>query len=235
MKLRVTVFVGFLLVLLAGGLGFFLIKGNIDQVVRKNANATATATTTNPYPPHGGILLLNAPLRENTKNPTWDEGTTPNLGSCLFTGGAYHLVVSQTNAFYYCSAEAVTLSNFAYQIQMTIIKGDHGGISFRNPAGGSLYYFYIDTQGNYELDLNKDHNFIKAIAHGSRPAIKTGYNQSNLIAVVAQGNSFDLYVNLQLLAHASDTTFSKGQVGVIAIDSGHPTEVVFSNAKVWEL
>ena len=251
MKLRVALFIGLLLILLAGGLGFFLIKGNLDQVATRNAkatvtaqairasiveaNATATAATTNPYPPHGGVLLLNAPLHENTKNPAWDEGTTPNLGFCEFTGGAYHIEVAQMNAFYYCSAKSLVLSNFAYQVQMTIIKGDHGGISFRSPAGGSLYYFYIDTRGNYELDLNKDHNFVRTISSGFSSAIRTGYNQSNFIAVVAQGNSFDLYVNLQHVAHTTDATFSSGQVGVLVIDNGHSTEAAFSNVKVWTL
>ena len=205
-------------------------------VVRVKATATAgIPTLQNPYPPYGGALLLNAPLSQNTKNPIWDEGTAPNLGFCEFRGGAYHVEISQMNQFYYCSDDSSTFGNFVYQVQMTIIKGDHGGIFFRNPAGGSLYYFYIDTQGNYELDLNKNHNYIKAIASGSSPAIKTGYNQPNLIAVVAQGDSFDLYVNLQHIAHATDTTFNSGQVGVLVIDNGLPTEATFSDAEVWKL
>ncbi len=200
------------------------------------ANATAAlATGQNPYPPYGGALLLNDPLRENTKNPVWDEGTTPNVGFCTFRGGAYHVAISQAHQFWYCSDYSSTFSDFAYQVQMAIIKGDTGGISFRISGSGSLYYFYIDTQGNYELDVNENHNFIRAISRGSSPAIKTGYNQPNLIAVVAQGNSFDLYVNLQHLVHVNNTTFSTGQVGVIVIDRGHPTEVVFRYAKVWKL
>jgi len=245
--------IGVCLLLLIGG-SSRLFYNNYYLPSRQHASATATAqvfstsiarikatvitgipTLQNPYSPYGGTLLLNAPLIQSTKNPVWDEGTSPNLGFCEFTEGAYHAEISQTNAFYYCSAESLTLSNFAYQVQVTIIKGDHGGISFRSPAGGSLYYFYIDTQGNYELDLNKDHNFMGAIVSGSSPAIKTGYNQSNLIAVVAEGSSFDLYVNLQHVAHATDTTFNSGQIGVIAVDNGHSTEVAFRNAEVWKL
>src|SRR5205085_2927972 len=128
----------------------------------------------NLYPPYKGTLLLNDPLRENTRDPVWDEGTTPNVGGCTFTGGAYHAAISQVHQFWYCPDYSSTFSDFAYQVQMAIIKGDHGGISFRNPAGGSLYYFYIDTKGHYELDVNENHNFIRAISSGSSPAIKTG-------------------------------------------------------------
>ena len=189
-----------------------------------------------PNLPYKGYLVLDDPLQDNSRGYSWYERIDAANGwSCTFTGGAYHAAISQVHQFWYCPDYSSTFSNFAYQVQMAIIKGDHGGISFRNPAGGSLYYFYIDTKGHYELDVNKNHNFIRAISSGSSPAIKTGYNQFNLIAVVAQGNSFDLYVNLQHLAHASDTTFRLGQVGVIVIDSGHPTEAVFRNAKVWKL
>jgi len=55
----------------------------------------------------------------------------------------------------------------------------------------------------------------------------------NLIAVVAKGNSITLYVNGQNIGSVSDSTYSQGEIGVAADDVSNPTEVVFSNAKVW--
>jgi hypothetical protein len=203
-----------------------------------NANATTTAVmkaTQNPYPPHHGSLLLNTPLNKNTKDSIWNEGIVADLGSCQFTGGAYHAVILQSDQFWYCEDTALTVSDFAYQAQMTILKGEYGGLSFRAGTSGFLYYFYISATGTYELDIDRNHQFIRAISSGSSSAIRKGYNQPNLLGVVAQGNSFDLYINLQHIAHAKDSTFSSGQVGILVKESTHPTEAAFQYAKVWKL
>jgi hypothetical protein len=56
--------------------------------------------------------------------------------------------------------------------------------------------------------------------------------------VVAKGNSFTLYVNHQPIDTITDSTYSHGHIGLIAIvygKGGQPTEVEFSNVKVWTL
>lgn len=57
----------------------------------------------------------------------------------------------------------------------------------------------------------------------------------NIIAVVANRNSFDLYVNRQKIATASDITFSHGFLGFLAENQGNSTDVIYSNAKVWTI
>ncbi len=206
------------------------------QSPNPTATLTAINTTANPYPPYKGTLALNDPLKDNSKGYAWNELTQTDYGFCKFLGTAYHAEVSQNSSFFRCSTDSLNFSNFAYQVQMTILTGDRGGIAFRaDDAHGSLYLFTFGIDGTYRLSIIKNHNFVKRVSAGPSPAIKTGYNQSNLIAVVAQGNSFDLYVNQQHIAHASDNTFSIGQIGVVASDTSKPTEVAFSNAKVWTL
>ncbi len=73
------------------------------------------------------------------------------------------------------------------------------------------------------------------MTQGSSPAIKQGLNQTNLIAVVAQGTNIALYINHQLLGNVTDSTYSHGPVGLFAVVYTQPTEVAFSNAKVWTL
>jgi eukaryotic-like serine/threonine-protein kinase len=200
------------------------------------ATLTAINTATNPYPPYKGTLTLNDSLRDNSKGYSWNELTQPDYGFCKFVGGAYHAEVSQNSSFFRCSTDSLNFSNSAYQVQMTILKGDRGGIVFRaDDVHGSFYLFTFGIDGTYRLSIIKNHNFVKRVSAGSSPAIKTGYNQSNLIAVTVQGNSFDLYVNQQHIAHASDNTFSSGQIGIVADDISKPTEVAFNNAKVWIL
>jgi len=81
-----------------------------------------------------------------------------------------------------------------------------------------------------ELDLYTDHN--QMLTNGTSPAINTDLNQSNLIAVVANGSEIDLYMNLHHIVSLSDSTYTTGQIGVVANSS---TEVTFNDAKVWGL
>jgi hypothetical protein len=55
----------------------------------------------------------------------------------------------------------------------------------------------------------------------------------NLIAIVANSNTFTLYINHQLINSVQDSTYSQGQIGLVADNDNSPTEVAFSNAKVW--
>lgn len=70
---------------------------------------------------------------------------------------------------------------------------------------------------------------------GTNSAIRVGLNATNTIAVVANGANLDIYVNQQHIDSASDTTTSQDEIGVFAKDQFHPTEVMFSNAKLWIL
>src|SRR5438309_889978 len=65
------------------------------------------------------------------------------------------------------------------------------------------------------------------------PNIHSGLGQSNLLGVVANNTSISLYVNDQLINSIQDSNYSQGQIGVEADSNNSPTEVVFTNAKVW--
>lgn len=146
----------------------------------------------------------------------------------------YHSTMPQTNFFSPCFARATDFSNFSYQVEMTILKGDRGGICFRaNADNGSFYYFYISSSGSYALQTYNNYILTGTLSDGSSAAIKTGLNQPNLIAVVANGTALDLYVNMQYIATVNDSTFIHGQIGVVAEDIHNPTNIVFNNAMVW--
>ena len=76
-------------------------------------------------------------------------------------------------------------------------------------------------------------NNVKDLAGVSSAAITTGLNQSNVIAVVAQGSTLSIYFNHQKIAGASDSAFNHGQIGLVADSNSHPSEVAFNNVKVW--
>src|SRR6266702_2040372 len=236
-----------ILVAVGGSVGFFYFTRSNQQnpspsTSSNQQNPTSPTTTSNnqqnPYPPYG-TLALDDPLSDNSHGHSWDEGES-SLGTCTFTGGTYHVNAILLDSTNDCLASP-NFSDFAYQVQMTIVKGDGGGIIFREDnARGNAYYFAIGQQSGvwgYKLwkfsNCNSNNCNVSELRSGSSAAIKTALNQSNLVTVVASGSTIDLYVNNQKIDSYSDSSYSQGQIGVAATDMKSPTEVVFSDAKVW--
>jgi serine/threonine protein kinase len=253
---RTVLLAGLALTLIAGSAGLFsLLRANQIAVERANAIATtlavmhanATATTIaaaatatmiaqnpDPYPP-GGTLALYDPLSKTNIAYGWDEGTNSVGDGCKLTGGAYHVKEITPNYLHQCIAESTDFKNFAFEVQMTIIKGGSGGIIFR-ADGSSGKWYDLDISQNGQYFVARYDGFKpggKIITSGTASSFKAGLNQSNSIAVVANGSTFNLYVNGQEVITFSDSTYSHGQIGVLASDS--PTEVEYNNAKVWTL
>jgi hypothetical protein len=88
----------------------------------------------------------------------------------------------------------------------------------------------VSGDGTYALEIYKNANATGTLQKGSSGAIKPGLNQTNLLAVRVQAGKIDLYINMQQVAEVTDSTLIHGQVGVVAEDMAHSTEVAFSNA-----
>lgn len=202
------------------------------------ATATTSAIAANPYG-GGGTLALNNPLSDNSKGYRWAEFTS-NSSACRFTAGAYE-VDTPTHIFQACYAtSSPQFSNFAFEIQMKIIKGDCGAILFRvDSTNDNFYDFEVCQDGRYEVDLHTgkaSSPFKILVTLQSSSVIHSGLGQDNVLAVVANRNTFDLYVNHQKIDSMTDSTYNQGQIGVYGSSYfGDPTEVLFSNARVWTL
>ncbi len=187
-----------------------------------------------PYAPYHGVLKLNDPLHDNSRGYNWDLVSTSS-GNCSFDT-TYNAVEIHQGQVYYCTEKSLLVRNFVFQVEMVLISGDFGGIVFRS-QGPSHYFFRIGADGSYYLKVhvNDANGEGYAMAQGTSKAIKVGLNQKNVLAVVARGGNFDLYVNNTLVVTAQDNSYSQGVVGVFAEEGANPTEVAFSNAKVWAL
>jgi hypothetical protein len=206
-----------------------------------NANAMATATAMQDIyiqATNGNPTLNDALNRQNGNN--WDMVSNTGEGSCSFQDNAYHATAQQPDYLYACFAATPSLSNFAYQVQMTILQGDYGGIIFRaNGANSKYYYFRAGKDGAYDLSVSHDttatHDQI--LKSGIAPSIiTTGLNRPNLIVVLANGSSLYLYVNQKFLAQVHDSTYQSGQIGVFGGDfASKSADVAFTNLKVWKV
>lgn len=208
-----------------------------DTTATALAKATVAAQRAlqDPYPPFGGSLVLNDTLRDNSKGYKWGEDTDD--GTCRFRNAAYYIDIAKSDYVEYCEASAIHFNKFAYQAQMTIVKGDRGGITFLvNDAQKTLYYFGVGQDGSYVLDHFIGEKGTVLLKGDASMLVHTGLNSPNTVAVAVLGSSADLYINRQLLVHVSNINFSPGcAVGLAAQDRATQTEVVFNDAKVWAL
>lgn len=201
----------------------------------RKATATAIANAVNAYPaylPGNGKLLFSDPLQQANN---WQQGEDKDFGgSCQFKNGALHAREGKPDSNYGCSSFSSSFTNFALEVQMTIIRGDCGAATFRD-SGNKFYYIRICQNGEYifskYLDPTGKNTFY--FASRSHPAIKKGLNQMNRLAIYANQDVLRVFVNGQQIAMALDKAYTKGSITLGAEDKNNVTEVVYQQAKVW--
>jgi hypothetical protein len=215
---------------------------NATATTQAQATAAVVATQTalqNIYTQAtSGTPTINDPL-SHADNFGWDEYPGNHGGGCAYSQGAYHSSAT-VGYFTSCIAQSTNFSNFAFQVEMTLVSGHNGGLMFRADSSKSAAYrFNISTDGTYYLDtFSQDNNGKvneKILLSGSTSVINTGNNQSNLLAVVARGKDLYLYVNKQYVDSINDSTYQSGQIGMFTNSDTGGAEGVFRNAQVWKL
>jgi len=198
-------------------------------------NATATAVA-QPRIDYANITaktpdLLNDPLT-NPDTYNWDTNA-----NCSFKGGSYHVTAAQNGFFFDCPARNTQFSHFLFQVKMTFLKGDYGGILFRDDAANSKFYLLrIDrATGGYDLYVytGRQANNAKRLLSSTTSVLNTDLNQTNQIAVLARSQTINLYFNSTYIDSVNDATVGSGDISVFAEDNGNPAEVAFQQAQVW--
>lgn len=200
------------------------------------ARAVATATALQNIYTQGtrGTPVFDDPLTYNANN--WAIGSANGGGGCFFTGGAYHSSVQQKGYYLPCIAQNTNFSNFAFQVTLTILSGDEGGMVFRaNDANSQGYLFSIKRDGSFGIFLTTDNAHSTTLDFGSSSAIHAGLNKPNTLTAVARGSQIYLYVNKHYLTNVASTAYTSGQIGVFSAEDAAPTDIAFSKAQVWQL
>jgi hypothetical protein len=218
-----------------------VVQNILTAQAQANAQATASIATLTPQELYTRVTMgkpaINDPL--NNRDTTLWVSPLQAGPPCSVIDGSYHAKVSSKGHLAFCGAPNTDFQDFAFQVQVTIVKGDGGGLTFRTnylAATSSTnqiqsYFFDIDQSGDYHLFTLQG----AILSNGVSPAIRTGLNQPNLVAAIVYGKRLYLYVNKQFVTNVSDNTYQSGGVGLFALDVQNPTEVVFSNAQVWTL
>ncbi len=188
------------------------------------------------YAAHGQ-LVLDDPLTSAHTQGAWHITDPNNPYGCRFLKSGYDMAHNESN---YCLADQTDFVNFVYQIEMTAMQGEMGGIVFRVNDDQDFYYsFQIGVDGRYKLYRSNpasDGSDV-ILATGWAPDVVQGYHQHNLLAVKAIADDISVYVNFHLVAHIQDRTYTHGNVGIaVTVDYGQKeTEETFRDAKVWAI
>lgn len=185
-----------------------------------------------------GLLTLQDPLDGERNQVNWEQGQNENQAGCQFENRAYSVSQPLEGFFHACMAEATDFENFVYEVQMTLESGDYGGLIFRavDSITSKYYLFRVYDDGRYELRLYLDRYEEDAplLVKGRTSAFHRGYQQANLLAVVADAATLGLYINHQLVATVQNQTYAEGQIGVFVGDWVHaPACGKFGQVRVW--
>ncbi len=196
-----------------------------------NANAMATALVTSHFLPFTKVAFTD-PLTSSSDSK-WSAKS-----ACKASSTGYQVSVAQVGYYQPCPQLSLTFNDFAFQVNKAIQSGDCGGIIFREVDAKNFYMVLVCSDGTYDFGRFQNGNplWTYNLSHSqTSSAIHQGTGQQNVIAVVVQGNTFNLYVN-DLTNHIktfTDNTFSQGSIALVANDSTNPTSVVYTNAVVW--
>lgn len=243
---------GLVAIILVGGGLSLMIYAATSHSGKTNVQATATTNGTSStivQDPKGtpsaqqalytqstaGSAALSSPLKAQD-GASWDVYNAQGGGGCAFTGSSLHASVDHADYYVPCFAQKSSYTNMALQAQLTIVKGDEGGLIFRGNSNASQYYiFRISQNGDYGLYLVKSSSDSTTLVENSSKAINQGVGQTNLLTVIAKGKDIYLYVNKQYVDHVSDSTYTSGSVGIFGSSNQNPTDTSFSNVQVWKL
>jgi serine/threonine protein kinase len=142
----------------------------------------------------------------------WSENTS----TCLFTGGAYHVIVRQINTLQLCGSMSLAVENTAIQVNVSLLSGSDAGFIFR--ANGQQFYdFEITSRGEFFLrrhDPGKGANYTYLIPNTRSAAIVTS-NQKNTLLAIASADDFKLYINGVFAGEQRDSTYTQGRLGFV--------------------
>lgn len=181
-------------------------KATADAQAQAQARASATAAV--PSRAVSGTPLLTDSLASNQANRWAVDGT-----HCLFTDGAYHAVVTQTDFLQVCTLQGLSWSNMTIQVDATLITGNDVDVLLRANSD-SFYDFGITNQGHFFFrrhDHPGGNYYDYLIPDTASSAIGTGL-QKNTLLVIANGSTFKLFINGVFVGEANDSTYSSGQL-----------------------
>ncbi|HEY4034825.1 MAG TPA: family 16 glycoside hydrolase, partial [Ktedonobacteraceae bacterium] len=167
----------------------------------------------------------------------WQPANTP--GRCNLQADALHTFSPSGSTAAECVLEAAKFTNFAFQVQVSIVQGNTAGLVFRaDSLGHKQYLLGITTSGRYMLALTTKSSGSQphVLASGISSVINQGLNHFNQLTIIARDSTLYLYINGQFITQVNDGTYSSGSIGLYSVDPhGTATEAVFDYLCIWSV
>jgi hypothetical protein len=223
-----------------------LVLGCITVEVRP-AEETAVRTMAPPPSPTSIVVVSGEPTMTPTPSAVVPAPTVPNWpvvladdfddpesgfsrtsdeqGRLSYEDGQYSIGVIPERWVAW-SSQSGYLSDFVMEVAVSAdAEVGFAGLIFRKQGDSLFYIFAVAPDGQYTLTTSSP--AAGAILDWRDSGyIKTGVN-TNRLRVVCVGATMTLYVNGQYLDTAQDTTFSEGEVGMMAGTRAGETRALF--------
>ena len=189
-------------------------EGTPEATVAETTVAEPTAGQLSSGPSRDTLLY-----EEDFTDPSsgWDEfsGDDQTVG---YEGGRYMVVINATNWMSWGNAYQWFDDGIVVEVDATKIGGpdDNGfGLVFGYQDGDNFYRYEIASDGYYRLGKYVNNEWVELIPWTETDQLNLG-NATNTIAAEMSGGTISLYANDSLLGSTRDSSFSSGDVGLVA-------------------
>ncbi len=161
--------------------------------------------------------------QDDFKNPSsgWSNYTDAN-GENGYKDGSYHILINKPDMFSW-SVPGVNLTDVAIDVDIQKKAGPNEnefGVICRYKDENNFYFLTVSSDGYYGVSklLDGKRNLIGMDQLQQKDGV-IHPETSNHIRAECSGNTLKLSANGQLLANVTDTSFTEGDVGLIAISN----------------
>ncbi len=204
-----------------------------DVVITQQGKKASTPEIEQPtqiQPP--GVLL-----EDDFEDPDsgWEIGNYDS-GSVGYENGSYFVESSLEGNLMWGTAgmvfENTDITVETRQISAPPNDNNGYGIMCRIESGEDGYTLRISGDGYAAIQYFKDGEMIQLVEWFETPLIRKG-NTTNVLRAVCDGPNLALYINGELAAEATDSTFIRGDIALAATSyEPEPTKILFDNIRV---
>jgi pectate lyase len=202
-----------------------------------------TITTPTTQPPAGGggngLQILFQDDFSNV-NSGWDKAHNEN-GSTDYENGGYRINVIATDHYFFANPYQSFQNDVRIEVDATKIGGPDDnafGVICRYQDVDNFYYFYISSDGYIGIGIDKAGTKTIISSSDGNLTSDSSINQgaaTNHLRADCVGNTLTLFVNGTQVATATDSTFTGGDVGLVARTYGvGGTDIIFHNFFVYK-
>jgi hypothetical protein len=194
--------------------------------------------TPTPKGTSGGQILFQDDFTD--VNSGWDRSQN-EYGSTDYENGAYRINVIQTDSFFFANPYKTFQNDVRIEVDATKTGGPDDnafGVQCRYQDVDNYYFFYISSDGYTGIGIDSAGTKTVISSSDGNLAADSHINKgaaTNHIRADCIGSTLTLYVNGSQIASATDSTFTGGDVGLIAKTfSVAGTDILFDNFFVYK-